>query len=437
VILPSSLAVRLAGFLALGSLAGVVLPAAGWACVGGLVALALAVLVDGLRLPRRPVVTLRHLPRRLSLGESETILEELRNQAGFGLRVRLTQVEPPDVVLEPLVSPTVTLAARQSGQLRFTATAARRGERTLLRVRVRVGRPGGLAVRQYAAGEEAVLHVSPNVARVRRYEVLRQSRALTALGIHHTRVAGLGAEFDHLRSYSRGDDMRRIHWKATARRGHPISQVVRTERGQSVLIAVDVSHWMGISAGVLSRLDHAVDAALFLAHVARQSGDQVGLALFGHEVTTFLAPTAKPGQIHRILQALGPVQPRPVHPSYRNLARYVLSRRLRRSLIVVLTEPADPESARDLTAALAALRARHLPLAVGLQDPTLAALAGEDPQDVLGLCRRLAAGEVQEERAHRLQAQKEHGLQTLDVLPEDLSVSLVNRYLDLKVRGAL
>jgi uncharacterized protein (DUF58 family) len=163
----------------------------------------------------------------------------------------------------------------------------------------------------------------------------------------------------------------------------------------------------------------------------------VGLALFGHEVTTFLAPTAKPGQVHRILDALGPVQPRPVHPSYRNLARYVLSRRLRRSLIVVLTEPADPESARDLTAALAALRARHLPLVVGLQDPTLDALAGDAPADVLGMCRRLAVGEVQEERAHRLREQREHGLQTLDVLPQDLSVSLVNRYLDIKVRGAL
>ena len=436
-ILPSSLAVRAAGFLALGSLAGVVLPAVGWACVGGLVALAFAVLVDGLRLPRQAIATVRHVPKRLSLGEPETLLEELRSWAPFPLQVRLSQVAPPDVTLEPLVSPTVTLDARASGQLRFVASAARRGERTLARVRVRVGRPGGLAIRQYASGDEATLRVSPNVARVRRYEVLRQSRALTALGIHRTRAAGLGTEFDHLRSYSRGDDMRRIHWKATARRGHPISQVVRTERGQSVLIAVDVSHWMGISAGTLSRLDYAVDAALFLAHVARQSGDQVGLALFGHEVATFLAPTAKPGQVNRILEALSPVQPRPVHPSYRNLARYVLSRRLRRSLIVVLTEPADPESARDLTAALAALRARHLPLVVGLRDPTLAALAEETPEDVVALCRRLAVGEVQEERAHRLRDQRQHGLQTLDVLPQDLSVSLVNRYLDLKVRGAL
>jgi uncharacterized protein (DUF58 family) len=435
-ILPSSLAVRLAGFLALGSLSGVVLPPVGWACVGGLVAIALAVLADGLRLPRQPVITVRHVPKRLSLGEPETI-QEVRSQAPFPLQVRLAQVAPPDVGLEPLVSPTVLLPARGAGQLRFVATAARRGQRTLARVRVRAGRPGGLAIRQYAAGEEAVLDVSPNVARVRRYEMLKQSRALTALGIHRTRAAGLGTEFDHLRTYSRGDDMRRIHWKATARRGHPISQVVRTERGQSVLIAVDVSHWMGISAGTLSRLDYAVDAALFLSHVARQSGDQVGLALFGHEVTTFLAPSARAGQVHRILDALSPVQPRPVHPSYRNLARYVLSRRLRRSLIVVLTEPADPESARDLTTALAALRARHLPLMVGFQDPTLAALAEESPQDVLGLCRRLAVGEVHEERAHRLRGQREHGLQTLDVLPEDLSVSLVNRYLDLKVRGAL
>src|SRR5262249_55622188 len=152
---------------------------------------------------------------------------------------------------------------------------------------------------------------------------------------------------------------------------------------------------------------HAVDAALFLCHVARGAGDQVGLALFGHEVTTFLAPSAKPGQIQRILDALSPVQPQPVHPSYGNLARYLLARRLRRSLVVVLTEPADPESARELTGALAALRARHLALVVGLRDPALLELMEAPPSSALDLCRRLAAYEVVEERAQRLRQQKE------------------------------
>jgi uncharacterized protein (DUF58 family) len=213
--------------------------------------------------------------------------------------------------------------------------------------------------------------------------------------------------------------------------------VVRTERGQSVLLAIDVSHWMGISAGTLSRLDHAVDAALFLAHVARGAGDQVGLVLFGHEVTHFLAPASKPGQIQRLLEALAPVQPLPVHPSYRNLARYLLARRLRRSLVVVITEPVDPEATQELSKALGALRSRHLTLAVGLRDPALQALAATVPDDAHSLCLRLAASEVEAERRQRLRQQREQGLQTLDVLPADLSVALVNRYLELKSRAAL
>jgi uncharacterized protein (DUF58 family) len=204
-----------------------------------------------------------------------------------------------------------------------------------------------------------------------------------------------------------------------------------------VLVAVDVSHWMGVSAGALSRLDHAVDAALFLSHVAQKAGDQVGLLLFANEVLSFLPPSARPGHTRRILDALAVVQPRPVHPSYRNLTRYLLSRRLRRSLIVIISEPPDAESAREMSAALAALRSRHVPLAVGLKDQALASALAAVPTDVFGLCRRLAAREVEEEREQRLRGQGEKGLKTLDVLPHQLSVAVVNRYLELKGRGVI
>jgi uncharacterized protein (DUF58 family) len=437
VILPSRLALRVAGGLALGSLVGVVDPRLGWICVGALVALGVGVLVEGWTLPRNPLAVRRRVPGRLSVTEPEPLAEVLVSRASVPLEARLRLSAPPDVTLEPVSATTVVLPPRGAVEVRFRLRAARRGERCLPRSVVRFGRPRGLAVRQAPLGVETTLAVSPNVARLRRYETLRPTRALASLGQHRTRYSGLGAEFDHLRAYSQGDDHRRIHWKATARHGFPVTQIVRTERGQSVLVAVDVSHWMGVSAGALSRLDHAVDAALFLSHVAQKAGDQVGLLLFANEVFSFLPPSARPGQTRRILDALAVVQARPVHPSYRNLTRYLLTRRLRRSLIVIISEPPDAESAREMSTALAALRSRHVPLAVGLKDQALASALAAVPTDVFGLCRRLAARELEEERAQRLRGQGEKGLKTLDVLPQQLSVAVVNRYLELKGRGVV
>jgi len=437
VILPSGRALQIGGALALLSIGGVLHPPFGWACVGVLAALGAAVLVEGTRLPGNALAWRRRVPVRLSLGEPEPVVEELRNPASFPLAVRLALAPPPDLALVARSGLDAVVPPGAGVELRFEATGSRRGRRVLPAPVLRYGRPGGLALRRVIVPGETVLTVSPNVARLRRYEVLRQARALSAIGLHRTRYSGLGEEFDHLRLYGRDDDHRRIHWKATARRGVPITQVVRTERGQTVLVALDVSHWMGISAGRLSRLDHAVDAALFLAHVARGAGDQVGLVLFAHEVVAFLPPSSRPGQVRRIMDVLSVAQPRPVHPSYRNLARHLIERRLRRALVAVISEPPDPESAAELTAALAALRSRHLPLAVSLKDPVLGSLLREEPADVAALCRRLAAREVEEEREQRLRRQVQRGLNALDVAPGELSVALVNRYLELKARGAL
>lgn len=436
-ILPSPLALKLGAGLALLSLGGAVLPALGWACVGALAALALAVALEGRGLPPDAVGFTRRLPLRASLREPEPAADVLESRVPFPLAVRVADALPSDVRREPPGPVDLGLPARTALELRFTLVASRRGERQLQAPLLTFGRRGGLALRRVSAGAPSRLRVSPSVARLRRYETLRQNRALSGFGIHVARQAGLGAEFEHLRLYAAGDDTRRIHWKATAKRGRPVSQVMRVERDQSVLLAVDVSHWMGLSAGGLSRLDHAVDAALFLAHVAARSGDRVGLCLFAHDVLALVPPDGRPGHERRLLDALTAAEALSVHPSYRNLARHLLARRLRRSLIVVLSEPADEESAEELRAALAVLSSRHVTLAVSLRDPALEAAARAEPVDVDALCRRLAAREVQDERAERQRRQREIGIHGLDVLPDALAVSLVNRYLDLKARGSL
>jgi uncharacterized protein (DUF58 family) len=436
-LLPSPLALKAGAALVALSLLGAVVPALGWACVGALVALAVGVALDGRGLPRDALVFTRRLPVRASLREPEPVVDVLESRVGFALDVRVADALPPDVRREPEGPADLRLPARGALELRFTLRCTRRGERVLQAPLLTFGRHGGLALRRVSAGAPARLRVSPSVARLRRYETLRQNRALAGFGIHSARQTGLGAEFEHLRLFAAGDDKRRVHWKATAKRGRPVTQVVRVERDQSVLLAVDVSHWMGLSAGPVSRLDHAVDAALFLAHVAARSGDRVGLALFAHDVLALVPPEARPGHERRLLDALTAAEALPVHPSYRNLARHLLARRLRRSLVVVLSEPADDDAAAELRAALQTLSRRHVTLAVSLRDPALAEAAHAFPGDVPALCRRLAAREVQDERAERQRRQREIGIHGLDVLPDELAVSLVNRYLDLKARGTL
>ena len=163
----------------------------------------------------------------------------------------------------------------------------------------------------------------------------------------------------------------------------------------------------------------------------------MGLALFAHELLALVPPSAQPGQEQRLLEVLSAAEPRPLHASYRNLARGLLARRLRRSLLVVLTEPIDDESGAELQRALMALGARHVPLAVSLQDPSLQSAARQVPATTLEMCSRLAAGEVREARAERLRRLQQRGVSSLDLLPEDLAVGVVNRYLDLKARRAL
>ncbi len=436
-ILPSGRALRLGVLLAAGSLLGVAWSPAGWACVGLLGLLAAAVLAEGLLLPRQVPTLTRRPPRQLSLDEPEEASTLCENAQRMALEIRLLETWPEGLVAEAIGPETLLLPPGGSAQFQVRLRSPRRGELRWGPPLVRWGRAGGLAVRQDLGQGETVLRVLPNVARLKRYEILKQARALSALGIHRTRQSGLGVEFDHLKPYGADDDLRRIHWKATARRGLPVSQVVRMERGQCVLLAVDLSHWMGVAAGELTRLDYAVDAALFLAHVAARSGDRVGLVLFAEEVLDFLPPSSRPGQVRNMLETLYAVRPRPVHPSYRNLARHLLTRRLPRSLVAVLSEPPDDESVRELNASLGVLKPRHLPLHVGLKDPGLQGKMDAEPAGLEQLCLRLAAREAAQERAQRLQSQALRGLGTLDVLPKDLSVSLVNRYLALKSSGTL
>ena len=256
------------------------------------VLLALTVL-DANTLPlSRTFGAVRHLPRPLSLGERETVSVEFGSPGAAGLVTAIADHVPASLQPDRRVLRGVFDEAGRA-VLSYSVEPPRRGAYAFGRLDVRCRRARGLWWR--VARVEIPEHVAvyPNIVAVRRHE-LRMRRGLVPLtGNRRTRISGSATSLSSLRDYYPGDDVRRINWTATARRDSPVTMEFEAERGQQLIILLDTGRLMTAPAGNLTKLDHAVNAALLLAWVAQSQGDRVGLATFSDRVKNYIPP--RPG----------------------------------------------------------------------------------------------------------------------------------------------
>jgi uncharacterized protein (DUF58 family) len=238
-----------------------------------------------------------------------------------------------------------------------------------------------------------------------------------------------------MRGYVRGDDPRRIDWKATARRSKTMVRQYEAERSQSLVLCVDAGRMMAERVGGRQRLDHALSSAVVLADVARVWNDKVGVFVFSDHVQAVLPPGHYPPE--RIPAMLAQVVSRPVEPDYPR-ALVTLSRLVsRRSLIVVFSDVIDGSVSEPLAAHVAQLARRHLPLFVAIRDPALQEAALAPVTEIGAAYHRAAASELVVARAKTLEGMKRSGIQVVDVAPTASIEAVVNQYLDIKQRGAL
>ncbi len=396
--------------------------------------LLLAILLDWLRAPdARDVAVDRFVDPRLSLGAENPVRLRARNLGRRAARLVLRDDYPP-----PFTATTeetvLSVASGQEAESIYKVTPHRRGDERFLDIHVESTGPLGLARRAFSVAAEQPVKVYPNLLGIERMKLFARRRQLALLGLHRVRKRGSGGEFEKLRPYAPGDEFRRINWKATARRLRPVTTDFETERSQSVLLLLDAGRRMAPWVMGLTKLDYAVNAALMLSWVASQNDDLVGLAVFSHEMRSFLAPRKGRLQHRRILERLYACEAELAYVDYRRTFAEVASRVTKRSLVVIFTDVLDPDAASDLEAALPLLRRRHQPLVVSLQDPGLEEIAERDPEDRPQLYESLVAREVYEDRRRMVGEIARRGVHVLDAHPRDFSVAVVDRYLALKAR---
>ncbi|MEA2751779.1 MAG: hypothetical protein QOI41_5922, partial [Myxococcales bacterium] len=323
-----------------------------------------------------------------------------------------------------------------SAVLRYEITPTRRGKRKLGAVTVRYALPLGVLVRQERVELPQDVDVYPDVHAARALEMLRrQGREDARVG--SLRVRGGDTEFERLRPYQVGDEIRHVDWRASARRDDLVVRQYQAESNQNVVFAIDTGRGMrGESRGITS-IDHALGAALLTADVALRGGDRAGLFTFDDKPRSFLRPTGGRSGGRKLTRAAHALDAGLAATDYRTAMVFLKTQMKARSLFVVFTNLLEPRSARDLAAAVKSLMPRHLPLCVLMRDEEVEALATAPIKTEHDALVRAAAGETLAWRDGIVRTLKNAGALVLDARPDEVTPLLVKRYLEVKARRLL
>lgn len=335
-----------------------------------------------------------------------------------------------------------------------TLTPTRRGERRSDRVTVRLIGPLGLAGRQRTRDVPGTVRVLPPF-HARRHLPSRLAQLRQIDGRAAVRVRGQGTEFDSLRDYVDGDDVRAIDWRATARRRDPVVRTWRPERDRRITLVLDTSRLSAGRVDDTTRLDAAIEASLLLTALAAHAGDHVSLVAGDRVVRARSTDAPRPEMLAAVSEALAGVEPAIVEADWHHLAAAVARQGRRPSLVVLLT-PLEPAAvAESLLPVLPALARRQRVVIASCADPELARLAaptlavpragatsgrarGARRRDEHEAVYRAAAAEQTLARRHATATALEAlGITVVDSGPEELAPALADHYLLLKSRGLL
>ena len=415
------------------------LPGGPWIAFGAALLLVAIALLDVAMLPAlRDLEVERVLEPTIGVGDDAELRYRIVSRWGRPLVVALYDELPPARLAGGIEPRESVLPPRGSVELAGTVRGMARGEGVLGDVALRVRTPVGLVARTLRFGRDDRVLVAPSLAGVRRFRWLAVHQRLAAVGVRSTPRRGEGRTFASLRDYVVGDDPRHIDWKASARRGHPITREYTIEQSQTVYLLVDAGRSMTQLAGAYSRFEYALSSALVLADVASTAGDRVGAMVFDDQLRALVPAQRGRAALQALRAAMVPLQPSLVEPDYSAAFRALAARQRKRALLVLLTDVIDARAARGLLAHLTRGASRHLAVVVALRNEALLG-ASRLPDVPSGrtLYATAAAAELIAERATALQRMRDAGVVVLDVAPDAMAAAVVNQYLELKARGAL
>jgi uncharacterized protein (DUF58 family) len=398
----------------------------------------LLVLLDALLLYRlnEGLTARRVVPEKLSNGDANLISIYLENRYGFAIRLEVIdeipfQFQKRDLLFES------QLASGERQILRYELRPTKRGAYEFGAVNVYVISFLGLIKRRFQFSQRAVVPVYPSFLQMREYELMAISNRLTDLGVKKIRRIGQSMEFEQIRPYVRGDDVRTLNWKATARRNDLMVNAFQEEKSQAVYCLIDKGRVMKMPFEGLSLLDYAINASLVLSNIALYKQDKAGIATFSDRFGQLLLADRKPGQLQRILELLYHQKTRYLETDFEQLYLRVRQHVKQRSLLVLFTNFETLAGMRRQLPYFRKLAKDHLLLVIIFENTELKAVLEQTPTNTEEIYRKTIAEKYFYEKQQIVKELGQYGIQAMLTTPQHLTVNTINQYLSLKARNMI
>ncbi|MEO8590036.1 MAG: DUF58 domain-containing protein [Flavobacteriales bacterium] len=423
----------------------VVMLLAGWfwhpAFVYGKLALLLYVLAYAVELfllfgQRSGMKAERRTLERWSNGDINPVSILIESGYGTDMHIRVldelpVQFQKRDLVFE------ASITAWGRRDFTYNVRPVQRGVYRYGAVNVFVSSPLGLVERRFKLDQAKEVAVYPSYLQLRKYELLAISDRLTLAGIKRIRRVAQHAEFERIKEYVSGDDRRTVNWKATARRGRLMVNQFQDERAQQVFAVIDSGRVMKMPFEGLSLLDYAINASLVISSIAMRKEDKAGLITFSDRVHDVLPASRQRGQMQKILQKLYAQNTDYRETDMESLYAAVRREVHQRSLLLLFTNYESVNAMQRQLPYLQRLGRQHLVVPIFFLNTELDADLKSLPQNTEEVYVRTITEKTVFEKRLIARELERHGLPAILCRPQDLTVSVINRYLEIKARGLL
>ena len=386
--------------------------------------------------PKYKIRASRTIPELFTLGDENKVKIRLVSSYPFNLMVQIID-EVPFQLQERNFELTTKLKGNDAVNFDYEFTPNERGEYHFGFVNVFIHSPLQLVKKRIKSGEPQVGKVFPSISQMKKYEILALARISTLDGVKKIRRIGHNYEFDQIKDYVVGDDIRAINWKATGKRNQLMVNQYQDERSQAVYVFIDKSRSMEMRFNNMRYLDYAINSALVMLNIALKKYDKAGLMTFSDKIGASLKADRSKLQLKRILEQLYREKPSEKEANYDLMMRITRKMLNGRSLILLYTNFESIHALERQLPYLRRLNKMHLLVVVFFEDKEIEDFSHSKIDGEVGVYQRILAGKYVSEKRKMQNILMKHRIQTILTTPQNLSIDSLNKYLELKARGLI
>jgi len=378
----------------------------------------------------------RRLPERFSNGDDNQVHVDIMNDFPFQVKVEVIDELPVQLQIRDFCRQQVLKPGR-NWRFTYSIKPTERGEYHFGHLNVFARTYLEILSRRFRLSRPSLVKVYPSFLQMRRYEIMAISDRLSEMGVKKVRKFGHQMEFDQIREYTKGDDIRTINWKATAKRDQLMVNQYQDEKSQQMYSIIDMGRTMKMPFNGFSLLDYAINTSLILSNIALLKHDKAGLITFNEKVRSMVAARREPRHLNNIMEVLYNQQTGFLEHNMEALYATVRRNIPQRSLLVLYTNFESLKSAYREIPFLRRLSSNHLLLVVFFENTEIEKMVHNKAYDVEEIYRQTIAEKFMFDKKLIVKELEKNGIHAVLSKPGKLTVATMNKYLEFKARGLI